>query len=541
MSIQRALLSVSDKSGLIDFAQGLSAKGVQLLSTGGTAKAIRDAGLEVTDISEFTGFPEMLEGRVKTLHPKVHAGLLYKRGEASHEATMQEHGLSSIDLVCVNLYPFEATVANPDVTLDEAIEQIDIGGPSMLRSAAKNMKAVTVVTDAADYARVLEEMDANGGDTTEAFRRELGLKVFARVASYNAAIASYLASQTEGDAQAPLVISLSEGESLRYGENPHQGAAFYADPAATEACISHTEILHGKGMSYNNYVDGNAALEAVKELSGTPAVSIIKHTNPCGFATGATLAEAFEAAWEGDPVSAFGSVIAVTQTVDLATAERLKGRFVEVLIAPDYDADALEYLQAKSKQLRILKLNHSMAVPGVIQEVKQLNGGYLVQDRDVGINSCWEVKTTHPFPDNKAALADFGMKVCKHVKSNAILLVSEYDEGKFMVLGMGAGQPNRVDSVKKLALTKAKDNIALLHESRGIEQSLEDYEKEVLANCVLISDAFFPFPDNIVNAGNAGIKFVVEPGGSMRDDDVIAEAEKQGIALAFSGMRHFKH
>jgi len=543
MSIQRALLSVSDKSGLVQFAQGLAARGVQLLSTGGTAKALREAGLDVTDVSEFTGFPEMLEGRVKTLHPKVHGGLLYKRGNAEHEATMQEHGMDSIDLVCVNLYPFEATVAKEGVTLDEAIEQIDIGGPSMLRSAAKNYNAVTVVSDPADYSRVLASIEANGGDTDQALRLELSQKVFCRVAEYNAAIARHLAGELPESAGSPIVIAMSAGETLRYGENPHQKGTFYKDPNANEACIAHTEQLHGKAMSFNNYIDGNASLEAVKELAGTPAVTIIKHTNPCGFATGETLAQAFEAAWAGDPVSAFGSVISVTVPVDLAAAEFLKGKFVEVLIAPDFDDDARAYLEQKSKGLRLLKLKHPMANAGPGLDIKQINGGLLVQDRDIDVMSGWEVKGQHAFPEELVPLAEFGVKACKHVKSNAILLVCQYGKGgNYMILGMGAGQPNRVDAVRKLALTKAKENLELLHADWANEgEGLEDFTARKLGECVLISDAFFPFPDNIENAANAGIKYVVEPGGSVKDDEVIAAADARGIALAFTGMRHFKH
>jgi AICAR transformylase/IMP cyclohydrolase PurH len=367
MKIQRALISVTDKTGVVEFARALSEMGVELLSTGGTAKAIREAGVPVKDISEFTGFPEMLDGRVKTLHPKVHAGLLHLRGNAEHEATMKQHGLLPIDLVCVNLYRFEATVAKRGVSFEDAIENIDIGGPSMLRSAAKNQRSVTVVCDPADYGRVLASLRENGGNTTEALRRELAQKVYARTAQYDAAIAGYLAGQLEAKETArPFVLAYAGGTRLRYGENPHQDAHFYKDPVAEEACVAHAEVLHGKEMSFNNYVDGDAALEAVKELAGTPAVAIIKHTNPCGYATGATLAEALEAAWAGDPVSSFGSVIAVTVPVDLKTAEVLKGRFVEALIAPAFAADALEFLKNKSKDIRLLRLHRPIAnaLPG---------------------------------------------------------------------------------------------------------------------------------------------------------------------------------
>lgn len=542
MKIQRALLSVSDKSGLVDFAAGLAELGVELLSTGGTAKALKAAGLRVKDVSEFTGFPEMLDGRVKTLHPKVHAGLLYLRGQVEHEETMKQHGLLPIDLVAVNLYPFESTVAKPNVSFDEAVENIDIGGPTMLRSAAKNHAFVTVVTDPTDYTRVLAELKDNGGNTTPELRRELAFKVFAQQARYDGAIAAYLAKQLPQKGVPPFVLSLSDGERLRYGENPHQEAIFYRDPSTDEACIAHTEVLHGKEMSYNNYLDGDAALEAVRELAGRPGVAIVKHSNPCGYATGATLAEAFEAAWAGDPVSAFGSVIAVSSRVDLATAQLTANRFIEVLIAPNYDADALEFLRTKSKQLRILKLRAPLAIGESGTAIRQVNGGLLVQSRDVDVLAHWMVPTAAFFPEDKKALAEFGIKVCKHVKSNAIVLVREYAPGYFMLLGMGAGQPNRVDSLRKLAVPRAEDNIAALYEKQktyGV--TLKEFRDQVMRECVLVSDAFFPFPDNVEHAAEAGLRYVVQPGGSRKDEEVIAACDQYGIAMAFTGMRHFRH
>jgi phosphoribosylaminoimidazolecarboxamide formyltransferase / IMP cyclohydrolase len=544
--IERALISVSDKKGVVDFARALAGMGVELLSTGGTAKTLREAGLSVLDVSEFTGFPEMLDGRVKTLHPKVHAGLLYVRGEPSHEKTMQEHQLRAIDLVCVNLYPFEATVAKPGVTFEDAVEQIDIGGPAMLRSAAKNMRSVTVVTDPADYARVLDSMNENNGDTTPELRVALAQKVYARVAEYNAAIARYLADhvQSEQEASRPFVLAYSRGTPLRYGENPHQDAVCYVDTHGSEASIAHTEQLHGKELSYNNYVDGDAALEAVKELSGAPGVAVIKHTNPCGYATGETLAEAFEAAWRGDTVSAFGSVIAVTQPVDIQTAELLKGRFVEVLIAPDYAPDALEYLQSKSKDLRLLKLKHPMTQPGTGGgvSIRQMGGGLLVQDRDVALTENWFTPTERAFPDDKQKLAEFGVKACKHVKSNAIVLVREYRPGNYAVLGMGAGQPNRIDSLRKLALTKACENIEALYKQENVYgKSPQEFQSQVLSEVVLISDAFFPFADTVEIAAQSGIKYIVQPGGSKRDEEVVAACDQYGIAMTFTGMRHFRH
>ena len=543
MKIQRALLSVTDKAGIVEFARALSQMGVELLSTGGTAKAIRDAKIPVKDISEFTGFPEMLDGRVKTLHPKVHGGLLYLRGNAEHEATMTKHGLVPIDLVCVNLYRFEATISKPGVTFEEAIENIDIGGPSMLRSAAKNHRSVTVVSDPSDYKRVLDAMTANGGDTTPELRRELAQKVYARTAQYDSAIASYLADQLPGKEGArPFVLAYSSGARLRYGENPHQEAFFYKDNIANEACIAHAEVLHGKEMSYNNYVDGDGALEAVKELAGRPAVAIIKHTNPCGYATGETLAEALEAAWAGDPVSSFGSVIAVTMPVDLATAQALKGRFVEALIAPDFTPDALEFLKSKSKDIRLLKLHRPMTPAFEGKALRQVGGGMLIQDRDVGEEERWVVPTEQAFPEEKRPLAEFGIKVCKHVKSNAIVIVREYKSGQFSLLGMGAGQPNRVDSLKKLAVGRARENIRLIMEhATQYGQNPKELEQSIMGESVLVSDAFFPFADNIDAAAEAGIRYIVQPGGSKKDEEVIAACDKYGIAMAITGVRHFLH
>ncbi len=536
VKIKRALLSVSDKAGIIDFARKLNEMDVELLSTGGTARAIREVGIPVKDVSEFTGFPEMLDGRVKTLTPQVHAGILYMRDNEEHVKTMEEYELGQIDLVCVNLYPFEETIAKEGVSLPEAIEQIDIGGPTMIRSAAKNMRDVTVITDPADYARVIQEMKENDGSTTEEFRFILGQKVFARVAEYNAAIATYLAEQVaEQKLAKPFVKAYPDGTELRYGENAHQKAWLYKDPDSREATIALTEVLHGKEMSYNNYVDGEGALEAVKDLSGKPGVAVIKHTNPCGYATGETLAEAFEAAWAGDPVSAFGSVIAVTAKIDMATAQCLDGRFVEAIIAPGYDEDALDHLM-KKKNLRILKLNKPMGKALPQRMVKQINGGLLVQDVDTEILEKWEVHTKAPFDDSKKELALFGIAAAKHTKSNAIVLVQEYKPGRFRVLGMGAGQPNRVDALRKLSVSKAVENLKTENPDITDEQV-----QAVIGECVFVSEAFFPFADSIDAANEMGARFIVQPGGSIRDDEVIAACNKHGIAMAFTGMRHFKH
>jgi phosphoribosylaminoimidazolecarboxamide formyltransferase / IMP cyclohydrolase len=510
MKIQRALLSVSDKTGLIDFARGLAALGVELLSTGGTAAALRDAGLAVVDVSAFTGHPEILDGRVKTLHPKVHGGILQRRANPADMATCAQLGLPPIDLVCVNLYPFEQ---NP------SIENIDIGGPSMLRSAAKNHVDVIVLADPADYAPVLAALQ-NGGDLPIERRHALARKVFARTSAYDAAIAARLAGAPPRELP------------LRYGENPHQAATFRPDsPLPDEATLAGARILHGKEMSYNNYVDGDAALEAARELHDAPAAVIIKHTNPCGAATGDTLAAALAAAWEGDVVSAFGSVIAVTRPVDLAAAQVLKGRFVEALIAPAFDPDALEFLQAKSKDIRLISLDRPLAAPLPRKIARPVNGGLLVQEADLNAPEGWNVVTKTPFPDALRPVAGFGIRICKHLKSNAILLAWEPSPGCHAILGMGAGQPNRVDAMKKLAIAKARENIARL----GLDS------QAVLAKTVLVSDAFFPFADNIEAAAAFGVKYIVEPGGSKKDADCVTACDEHGIAMVFTGRRHFRH
>lgn len=511
MKIQRALLSVSDKTGLVEFARGLAALGVEILSTGGTAAALREAGLAVVDVSAFTGHPEILGGRVKTLHPRVHGGILQRRGNPEDVRTCAELGLEPIDLVCVNLYPFEKS---------PSIENIDIGGPSMLRSAAKNHEDVVALTDSADYGAVLDELRA-AGDVAPERRRDLARKAFARTSEYDAAIAGWLA----GDGGAGEI-------RLRYGENPHQAATFRPDrPGPGEANLAGARILHGKEMSYNNYVDGDAALEAARELHEAPAAAIVKHTNPCGAATGETLAGALAAAWEGDVVSAFGSVIATTRPVDLAAAQVLKGRFVEALIAPGFEEDALEYLKAKSKDIRLISLDRALAAPLGRRLLRQINGGMLEQEADVGAAEGWDVVTEAPFPERLRGTADFGIRVCKHLKSNAILLAWEYAPGRHAVLGMGAGQPNRVDALRKLAIEKARENMARM----GLET------QTVMEKTVLVSDAFFPFADNVEAAAEFGVKYLVEPGGSKKDAECIAACDARGLAMAFTGRRHFLH
>ena len=509
MKIQRALLSVSDKSGLADFARGLAALGAELLSTGGTAAALRAAGLAVTDVSAYTGHPEILEGRVKTLHPKIHGGILQRRQNPGDLAICEKLGLPPIDLVCVNLYPFEQS---------PSIENIDIGGPALLRSAAKNHADVVVLCDPADYVPVLAALRTPGGLPLER-RHALAQKAFVRTAAYDAAIAAWL---TGGGAEIPL----------RYGENPHQTATFRPDaPLPAEATLAAARILHGKDMSYNNYVDGDAALETARDLHAAPAAVIIKHTNPCGAATGGTLAEALAEAWEGDVVSAFGSVIALTRPVDLATAQVLKGRFVEALIAPAFEPDALEFLKAKSKDIRLISLDRPLAAPLPRKLTRQIRGGTLTQDADLNAPEAWIPATKATIPDALRPTADFGIRVCKHLKSNAILLAWECAPGRHAVLGMGAGQPNRVDALRKLALEKARENIA----RRGLDPA------QVLARTVLVSDAFFPFPDSLEAAADFGVRYVVEPGGSKKDAECIAVCDARGLAMAFTGCRHFRH
>jgi phosphoribosylaminoimidazolecarboxamide formyltransferase / IMP cyclohydrolase len=538
VSKKTALISVSDKTGLLQFAQTLNAIDVRILSTGGTLKFLKDNGIPAIAISEHTGSPEILDGRVKTLHPKIHGGILGIRDNATHQGAMKANGIEAIDIVVVNLYPFRETVAKPDVSLEEAIENIDIGGPAMLRSSGKNYRFVTVICDPGDYAMVGQELRREG-ETSPLTRQKLALKAFRHTADYDAAIDEFLSTRFSG---APsLRLSFVEGKTLRYGENDHQKASFFLEQEAAsgrEPNIGSARQLHGKELSYNNLVDADAALEAVRELQAGPAVAIIKHTNPCGYATGATLDQAFEAAWDGDPVSAFGSVIAVTSPVDLATAEKLKGRFVELLVAPGFNPDALEYLQKKSKDIRLLDIGSLVPAQGR-KVYKHILGGMLVQDRDVELHRKWESATQTVFPDKLMALAKFTWKACKHVKSNAIVICQEYAPGQFQVLGIGPGQPNRIDSNLKLCQPRARENLRRQAELKGV--NTEIYIQEQLANCVMASDAFFPFDDNVIAAHEGGIRFIVQPGGSLRDAEVVATADKLGVAMVFTGTRHFRH
>ncbi len=512
--IQRALLSVSDKTGLVDLARTLMAAGVELLSTGGTAKAIRDAGLPVKDISEHTGFPEMLDGRVKTLHPLVHGGLLYLRGNAEHERTVAEHGIAPIDLVVVNLYPFEATVAKPGVTLHDAIENIDIGGPSMLRSAAKNHGSVTVIVDPADYTLVAEQIRTSG-DTTLELRQKLAAKVYARTAAYDAAIAAHLSREFTPATEHVPVLSVGAPlvQPLRYGENPHQRAALYGKFG------EYFSQLHGKELSYNNILDLTAAAALIAEFpANDPTLAILKHTNPCGVGRGSSLREAWDRAYATDRQAPFGGIIAVNQALDLNCAKAIAEIFSEVIVAPDFTPDALALLQQK-KNLRLLKvLKHpGKASPFDLRSVGAES--FLWQERDLHSTTAADLKVVTrraPTATELEALL-FGWHVVKHVKSNAIVYANNQQ-----TLGIGAGQMSRVDS-SRIAVWKAGEAGLSLRDS------------------VVCSDAFFPFPDGLIAAAEAGATAAIQPGGSMRDAEVIRAADERNIAMVFTGHRHFRH
>lgn len=511
MTIQRALLSVSDKTGIVEFGRGLAALGIEILSTGGTAVTLREAGVEVVDVSSFTGHPEILDGRVKTLHPKIHGGILQRRQNEGDRHVCSELSIHPIDLVCVNLYPFEK---------QPSLEQIDIGGPAMLRSAAKNHQDVIVLCDPADYSHVVDRLKTDGNLSLEE-RRQLAGKVFSKTAAYDRAISGWLAAEQSGGLR-----------PLRYGENPHQTASFIPDTVPPqEANLASARILHGREMSYNNYVDGDAALETAREIYDAPAAVIVKHTNPCGAATGDTLASALAAAWEGDVVSAYGSVIALTRPVDFATAQFLKGRFVEALIAPSFEPDALAFLQAKSQHIRLLSLDQALQEPLQRQISRPINGGTLIQQADVNAKEEWQTVTQTAFPERLKNTAEFGILMCKHLKSNAVLLAYEYRPGFFSILGMGAGQPNRVEALRKLAIEKARENISRSRLNMA----------ETLQKTVLVSDAFFPFADNIEAAAAFGIRYIVQPGGSKNDSECITSCNTHGISMVFTGCRHFLH
>ncbi|MGZ4964005.1 MAG: bifunctional phosphoribosylaminoimidazolecarboxamide formyltransferase/IMP cyclohydrolase [Limisphaerales bacterium] len=515
--IQRAIISVFDKTGLVPFAQALAAAGVEIISTGGTAKTLRDNGMIVSDLSAYTGFPEMLDGRVKTLHPKVHGGLLYIRGNATHEAAVKKHEIKPIDLIVVNLYPFEQTIAKPNVTLEEAIENIDIGGPAMLRSASKNHDSVTVIVDPMDYAEVADQITAKGNTTLE-LRRRLAAKVFATTSKYDGAIANYLAKafgakETSSETlPANLRLDLPRAQSLRYGENPHQNAALYGNFS------DYFKQLHGKELSYNNILDLTSAAMLISEFEGeSPTLAILKHTNPCGVGQGSNLREAWDKAFATDKQAPFGGIIAVNRTLDAACAEAIAEIFSEVIIAPDFAPDALDILQ-KKKNLRLLKILKSPCTTDL--QLRSVGAGsVLAQQPDSKIirESDLKIVTKRKPTDAEKAAMLFGWRVVKHLKSNAIVYV-----GSDRTLGVGAGQMSRVDS-SRIAVWKAGE--------AGLS----------LKNSVVCSDAFFPFPDGLIAAAEAGATAAIQPGGSVRDAEVIAAADERGLAMAFTGVRHFRH
>ncbi|EJG1693563.1 bifunctional phosphoribosylaminoimidazolecarboxamide formyltransferase/IMP cyclohydrolase [Vibrio parahaemolyticus] len=524
--IRRALISVSDKTGIVEFAQALAERGVDILSTGGTARLLAEQGIAVTEVSDYTGFPEMMDGRVKTLHPKVHGGVLGRRGQ--DDDVMAKHGINPIDMVVVNLYPFAETVAKDGCTLADAVENIDIGGPTMVRSAAKNHKDVTIVVNASDYDRVIAEMDANDKSLTLETRFDLAIAAFEHTAAYDGMIANYFGTMVpsygenkEGDEESKFPRTFNQQfekkQDMRYGENSHQAAAFYVEANPQEASVSTARQIQGKALSYNNIADTDAALECVKEFN-EPACVIVKHANPCGVALGKDILEAYNRAYQTDPTSAFGGIIAFNQELDAETATAIVERqFVEVIIAPSVSAEAIEIVAAK-KNVRLLECGKwSTKTTGF--DVKRVNGGLLVQDRDQGMVSLDDLKVVSKRQPTEEELKDalFCWKVAKYVKSNAIV----YAKGD-MTIGVGAGQMSRVYSAK-IAGIKAADE--------GLE----------VAGSVMASDAFFPFRDGIDAAAEAGIKCVIQPGGSMRDDEVIAAADEHGMAMIFTGMRHFRH
>ncbi|MGJ5618093.1 bifunctional phosphoribosylaminoimidazolecarboxamide formyltransferase/IMP cyclohydrolase [Sulfitobacter sp. MF3-043] len=522
--VKRALLSVSDKSGLINLGKALAAHGVELLSTGGSAKALRDAGLDVRDVADLTGYPEMMDGRVKTLHPAVHGGLLALRDNKDHLAAMDTHGIGAIDLVVVNLYPFEAAVAK-GAAYPEIIENIDIGGPAMIRSAAKNHGFVTVVVDTEDYSQVIAELNAHAGQTTYALRQRLAQTAYARTAAYDTAVSTWMAEQVS-ETPRRRTFGGTLAQTLRYGENPHQQAAFYTDGSDRPGVATATQH-QGKELSYNNINDTDAAFELVSEFApeNGPACAIIKHANPCGVATGSTMIEAYTRAFDCDRTSAFGGIIALNQILDGETAEAISGIFTEVVIAPGADADAMSIF-GKKKNLRLLTTN-GLADPALAKlAVRQVSGGYLVQDKDVGRITRDDLKVVTKRAPSDQELSDllFAWTVAKHVKSNAIIYVKDG-----ATVGVGAGQMSRVDSTR-IAARKAQD----MAEAMGLPAPLTQ-------GSVVASDAFFPFADGLITAAEAGATALIQPGGSMRDDEVIAAADAAGLAMVFTNMRHFRH
>ena len=518
VEIRRALLSVSDKTGLVEFAAALSHRDIEILSTGGTARLLREHGIAVTDVSTHTGFPEIMDGRVKTLHPRIHGGLLGRRGV--DDAVMQLHDIPPIDLLAVNLYPFAETVARPNCTYDEAVENIDIGGPAMLRAAAKNHHSVTVAVDPADYAQVLGELEANSGCTSIDTRSRLAAKAFAHTARYDTMVSSYLLDRESATERFPATLPLvfDKVRDLRYGENPHQAGAFYRDVAGRGASVASASIVQGKELSYNNIADADTAIECVRQFATTACV-IVKHANPCGVATAATPLAAYEKAYRTDPTSAFGGIIAFNRELDAETAAAIIGRqFVEVIASPTVSAGARDALAAKAN-VRVLEVGDYGRSAGSELEYRSVNGGLLAQSRDRGEVTAADLKVVTKRRPTDAQIADllFAWTVCKHVKSNAIVFARDN-----MTIGVGAGQMSRVYSTRIAAMKAADGKL----EVRG---------------AVMASDAFFPFRDGLDVAAEYGIAAVIQPGGSMRDSEVIAAADEHGIAMVFTGMRHFRH
>jgi phosphoribosylaminoimidazolecarboxamide formyltransferase/IMP cyclohydrolase len=549
--INRALISVSDKTGLAEFASRLSDLGVEIISTGGTARSLRDAGLDVLDVSEVTGFPEMMDGRVKTLHPKIHGALLALRDNEGHVASLNEHDIEPIDILVVNLYPFEETIAKDGVSLEEAVENIDIGGPAMIRSASKNWRDVAIVTDPRLYDGVIDEMSAAGGSLSLETRQRLAVLAYTRTASYDLAISSYLAKQLSDDelarieplnplqhlvfieseavendaadealaggavSSSAIDLHLTKVTDLRYGENPHQKAALYA--AGENRGIANADQLHGKEMSFNNYVDAEAAWNLVRDFNET-AVAIIKHTNPSGVGVGATNDEAYQRALSTDPVSAFGGIVAFNRRVDAKAASSVIEVFSEVIIAPDFDDDAIKIFKSK-KNLRVLRLRDMDDRRSSTIDFKQISGGFLVQDADVYNVTSDDIRVvTQRAPTAAELKAMFlAWRVCKHVKSNAIVLANESQ-----TIGVGSGQMNRVDSVRIAAMRAERFDLSV-------------------KGSALASDAFFPFRDNVDEAGRMGVRAIIQPGGSVKDAESVAAADEHDIAMAFTGFRHFKH
>ncbi|PCJ08706.1 MAG: bifunctional phosphoribosylaminoimidazolecarboxamide formyltransferase/inosine monophosphate cyclohydrolase [Rhodobacteraceae bacterium] len=523
--VRRALLSVSDKTGLIELGQALAARNVELLSTGGTAKALRDAGLDVKDVSDITGFPEMMDGRVKTLHPMVHGGLLALRDNDTHIAAMQEHGIVEIDLLVVNLYPFEETVAK-GADYNTCIENIDIGGPAMIRAASKNHGFVNVVVDVEDYDALLAELDANDGQTSYKFRQWLSQNAYARTAAYDAAVSNWMASALELKAPRRRAVAGQLAQTLRYGENPHQEAAFYLDGSARPGVATATQV-QGKELSYNNINDTDAAFELVSEFNAAdgPAVAIIKHANPCGVAQATTLTEAYQKAFDCDRTSAFGGIVALNMPLDAATAQEIVQIFTEVVIAPGASDEAKQIFAAK-KNLRLLLTDGLPNPLDTGMTMRQVSGGMLVQDKDVGYRAMDDLKVVTKVAPTDEQMRDllFAWKVAKHVKSNAIVYVKDGQ-----TVGVGAGQMNRLDSAT-IAGVKAQRMANVL-----------ELDESLAKGSAVASDAFFPFADGLLEAAAAGATCVIQPGGSMRDNEVIAAADEAGLAMVFTGMRHFRH